>query len=356
MAKTFIQKTPIQLRPLIILFFCSHLFYDGICQSKNQIKGLKADSILTDQLNTNSKKYWQKHFDSSVYFAEKALPIAIDSNKYHNIINDSSNINSDVIGSTKATLDSSPISYQPTLNDLLEKNKLLNLKQRPVSLISAKRSSQQKDYIFYTLSGIFLIFGIFKIFYSQYFNNIFRVFFNTSLRQNQLTDLLLQAKLPSLIFNVFFLIMGGFYIWLLLKHYSLINEDNTKTILPICILTISLVYIIKFCVLKFIGWVTGMIQPANTYVFVVFLVNKITGVVLLPFVILLAFTSPVLQSSVIILSYLTIGVLFLSRLIRSYSLLQNQLNIGRFHFFLYILSIEILPLLIIYKLFLKMVR
>jgi hypothetical protein len=280
--------------------------------------------------------------------------LQIDSSKNH-VIKDSSNV-SLLADSMRVNTDSQVISGQPTLNGLLKKNKLLNLKQKAVPLTSNKRNSQQKDYLFYLLSGIFLLFGFFKIFYSQYFNNIFRVFFNTSLRQNQLTDLLLQAKLPSLIFNVFFLIMGGFYVWLLLRYYYLINGEDTKTILPLCILIISLVYVFKFCALKFIGWVTGMIQPLNTYVFVVFLVNKIAGVVLLPFVILLAFTSPLLQSSVVILSYLTIGILFLLRFIRSYGLLQNQLNISRLHFFLYILSIEILPLLVVYKLFLKLIR
>jgi hypothetical protein len=259
------------------------------------------------------------------------------------ILTDSTRINSHVPAKT----------YQAIFNELLKKNKLINLKQNSLSLNNIKEKHPRKEYLFYLLSSIILIFGFFKVFYATYFNNIFRVFFNTSLRQNQLTDLLLQAKLPSLIFNIFFIITGGLYMWFLLHYYHFLNRENNKKALAFCILTISLIYIIKFCVLKFIGWVTGMKQPVDTYIFVIFLVNKITGIILIFFILLLAFASPVWQSSIVICSYLVIGVLFLLRFMRSYSLLQHHLNISKMHFILYIASVEVLPLLILYKLFIE---
>ena len=63
--------------------------------------------------------------------------------------------------------------------------------------------------MFYLIAGIVLLLAFFKYFNSRYFTNLFRVFFNTSLRQSQLTDQLLQAKLPSLLFNLFFILSGG---------------------------------------------------------------------------------------------------------------------------------------------------
>ena len=203
------------------------------------------------------------------------------------------------------------------------------------------------------LAGIILLFGFFKVFYATYFNNIFRVFFNTSLRQNQLTDLLLQAKLPSLIFNLFFILTGGLYLWLLLNYYHFISEENNKKALAFCVFAIAFIYVIKFCVLKFVGWLTGTIESVDTYIFVIFLVNKITGIILIPFVILLAFAEPEWYDSITIFSFLVVGILFLLRFMRSYGLLQHQLNISRMHFMLYIISIEILPLLVVFKWFSK---
>jgi signal transduction histidine kinase len=52
----------------------------GISQSTKQNKDFSADSLEVDQLITSSKHYWQKNFDSSIYFAQKALQISQGSN------------------------------------------------------------------------------------------------------------------------------------------------------------------------------------------------------------------------------------------------------------------------------------
>jgi len=49
------------------------------------------------------------------------------------------------------------------------------------------------------------------------------------------------------------------------------------------------------------------------------------------------------------ISLLMIGLLLLLRFFRSHGLLQKQLKVSGFHFFLYIAGTEILPLLLIYK-------
>ncbi|MEO6329830.1 MAG: DUF4271 domain-containing protein [Ginsengibacter sp.] len=244
-------------------------------------------------------------------------------------------------------------TYQSVLHELLLANEYMNVKQQPASLIIKKRQTSGKENLFYLLSCIILIFGLFKVFYAKYFHNIFRVFFNTSLRQNQLTDLLLQARLPSFIFNIFFSISAGAYFWLLLNYYYFINKDSSTKVLIFCIGSIAVIYAAKFCVLKFIGWLTGMSAILNTYIFVIFLINKIIGITLIPFIIFLAFAPDIFVKSSVIISSLVLGIFFLMRFFRSYSILQHQLTLSRIYFFLYIISLEILPLLIIYKLLLS---
>src|SRR5688500_15446939 len=92
-------------------------------------------------------------------------------------------------------------NYPELSHQFLKRNKYINLsQQQPVFFNHNKRHVRGKEFSFYLISCIILLFGFFKVFYERYFNNIFRVFFNTSLRQNQLTDMLMQSKLPSLIF------------------------------------------------------------------------------------------------------------------------------------------------------------
>ncbi|MDQ6723540.1 MAG: DUF4271 domain-containing protein, partial [Thermoproteota archaeon] len=181
---------------------------------------------------------------------------------------------------------------------------------------------------------------------------IFRVFFNTSLRQNQLTDLLLQAKLPSLIFNIFFCLSVGLYLWLLINHYSVAH--NNYVFAGLLVLLVAIIYLGKFITLKFLGWIGGASEAVDQYIFVIFLVNKIIGISLLPFIILLAFAPVSWINFIVFSSVIILGIFFLLRYLRSYGLLQSQFKFYSFHFLIYIAAIEVFPALIIYKLFMQL--
>ena len=240
-------------------------------------------------------------------------------------------------------------SYFSVVDSLLSSNKLINTKDPAVFFIIEKRKTKGKEFIFYAVCIIVLILGIFRTFYSSYFDNLFRVFFNTSIRQNQLTDQLLQSTLPSLILNVFFAISSGFYVWLVFEHYHTPRLIENQVLLPFCILGVGTLYFLKYVILKFIGWMTGMHRATDNYIFVIFLVNKIVGIALVPFIILIAFGMPVAINLLIISSVLLLGLFFLSRYLKSYGLLENRFSLDPLHFIIYIIAIEIVPLLLIYK-------
>lgn len=235
------------------------------------------------------------------------------------------------------------------LQQLLNDNKYLNSQSEPVSLAIKKRTVLSEDAVFYMLAGLLFFFGIIKTIYSRYFSTLFRVFFNSSLRQNQLTDQLMQAKLPSLFFNLVFLVSASFYVYFLLQKSYFNSKEFSWMLLLACFTGFAIVYAGKYLVLKFIGWITGFNTEAGTYIFIVFLINKIIGICLLPVVIVIGFSDPVVVKVVTGLSLIFTAIMLLFRFIRSYGLLQHKLKITRFHFILYIFSLELLPLAIIYK-------
>ena len=242
-----------------------------------------------------------------------------------------------------------PVKKDTSLAALIKKNILLNSRGTPVSLAVSLRKEENKDPMFYLLTGTVLLLAFFRFFFARYFANLFRVFFNTSLRQSQLTDQLLQAKLPSLFFNLFFIISGGLYSYLLMVRYHWLNDQNKWIMIGSCIGIIGFIYFMKFCTLKFTGWITGYREETNTYVFILFLINKIMGIFLVPFIIVMAFSGNAIVKAAIPVSLVIIGLLLVLRFFRSYGLLQNQFKISRFHLLLYITGIELLPLLLIYK-------
>lgn len=257
------------------------------------------------------------------------------------------NTNSD---STKVISQLPNNNFTNITNRILSANRFINIKDSPVFFIETTRSDNGKEFLFYSIFAMVLILGIFKTFYRNYFNNLFRVFFNTSLRQSQLADQLLQAKLPSFILNIFFTISLGVYVWLLLKNFHPVSIVSSEMLLPFCIAAMAVLYFLKFCLLKFMGWLSDIRETTNNYIFVIFLVNKITGIILVPFIILLAFAQPSWTQTVARVSVLVLGLFFLSRYVKSYGIIQKKISVHPFHFLIYILGAEIIPLFIFYKL------
>jgi Domain of unknown function (DUF4271) len=239
--------------------------------------------------------------------------------------------------------------YNQAVQIILGQNKFLNSIGTPVSMAVKTKKVTANDGMFYLIAGLVFVMAIIKFFFARYFVNLFRVFFNTSLRQGQLTDQLLQAKLPSLFFNLFFIISAGTYAYFLLQQYGFIAQQLQWVLLGACIGVLGLVYVVKYITLKFTGWVTGYKSATDTYIFIIFLISKILGVILIPFMVLIAFAKLPIASAAALISLLMVILLFLLRFIRSYGLLQNQLKVSRFHFFLYIAGVEIIPLLLLYK-------
>ena len=272
------------------------------------------------------------------------------------LLNDSTTINDSTVVKDSLQFNDSIKTIVPIvvpkeneLKKILDENIYLNTKSKPFTFIQSPRKQDSKDVLFYSLALVVFLFALLKSRYSRYFMNLFRVFFNTSLRQGQLTDQLLQAKLPSLFFNLFFILISSWYLYLVLNFFGEIKHYTKWQVLLICAMSLAMIYLVKFSILKFTGWITGYKQEADTYIFIVFLINKIVAICLMPLIIIIAFSENDLAYIALILSFVIICLMLLMRFFRSYSLLQNRLKVSRFHFFVYIIGIEIVPLLVIYK-------
>lgn len=240
-------------------------------------------------------------------------------------------------------------SYQTALQNILKQNSYLNSEGKPFAMITYPRKKTSQESIFYPILIVIVLLSSLRFFYVRYFNNLFRVFFNTSLRQNQLSDQLLQAKLPSLFLNIVSVASGGLFFYFLLKYFGWVTGSKPLKVIILCTLCMTAIYLIKYITLKFTGWVTGYDVITNTYIFIIFLINKILGIFLLPLIVIIAFSIPILIKVSVLLAILLTAFMFLFRFFRSYGLIKNKLKISHFHFIMYIIGIEIVPVLLIYK-------
>jgi hypothetical protein len=211
---------------------------------------------------------------------------------------------------------------------------------------------KSKDILFYALAGMVLFFSMFRLVFSKYFNDLLRVFFRTTLKQRQIKEQLMQTPLPSFAFNFFFVGSAGLYIDFLFQYFNIRPVNNFWLLYLYCCTGLSIIYLVKFIALKLCGWLFNMRSAADSYIFIVFIINKVIGIFLLPVNILLAFMDEPFFSSVLVLSWVGIGVLFLYRFILGYSAIRKEVRFNLFHFFLYLCAFEIAPLLLIYRLLL----
>jgi hypothetical protein len=211
------------------------------------------------------------------------------------------------------------------------------------------RSRENRDAFFYFVIGLVLYFALMRLIFFKYVSTMFTLFFRATLRQQQLREQLLQAPLPALLINIFFIISAATYCTFLADYYRLEFADNFWTTLLYAIILIAGIYLVKFIFLNAVGWIFGISHVTDTYIFIVFLINKMIGIFLLPFIALLAFPTPGLVKPVITVSYILVGGMLLYRFVISYRPVRNEIKLSRFHFFIYLCAFEIAPLLLIYK-------
>jgi len=209
-----------------------------------------------------------------------------------------------------------------------------------------------KEYLFYYLVFLLILFGLLRRTFAKYFYDLFRVFFKTTLKQRQTQEQLLQSSLASVFMNSFFVLSAGLYVNFLLQYFQLEISDNFWLQYVYCAGALATIYSVKFIGLKITGWLFNVSNATDSYIFIVFIINKMLGIFLLPFLLLLAFANDPLYGSAMVISWLGIGLLLIYRFILSYAALRKEVKLNSFHFILYILGFEVIPLLLIYKLLL----
>jgi len=241
---------------------------------------------------------------------------------------------------------SSPAFYW----QVLKRSAYFDFKSTPIAKEgSSIKIFRGKEFIFYLLIFLLIVFAVLRQLFQKYFNDLFRVFFRTTLNQTQIREQLMQTPLPSLMLNGFFVVSGGLYITFLLEYLKINPVDNFWLMFFYCCLGLSIAYLVKFLGLKIAGWLLGIKEATDSYIFIVFIINKMIGVLLLPFLIMLAFSEGRIYSISLTISWCLLIVIYLYRFILTYSVIRNQIKVNPFHFFLYFCAFEIAPLLLVYR-------
>lgn len=219
----------------------------------------------------------------------------------------------------------------------------------------SSRNLEDRDWIFYLFCTFLLFLALINISFRKYLQDLFRVMLNTSLRQKQIKEQLAQAPLPSLLLNIYFFMSSGVFLYFLLTQLKIDIGYGVIGSMLLCTAIPASIYLGKYLILNTIFWIFDKTEAAENYLFIVFLINKVAGIFLLPFSILLAYASSnsinVIQTLVVIGLILLIG----HRLLRGFDALKTFLNLNLFHYLLFVTAFELIPLMLIYKLLMHVI-
>jgi hypothetical protein len=150
---------------------------------------------------------------------------------------------------------------------------------------------------------------------------------------------------------IIFWINVSVYAYLVIAHYGGPKGINVFGI----ILAIALaVYSIRHAGLYLVGNLFNVSKNADLYNFTIRVFNAFTGIMLIPTNFIIAYSPDVFKSSMIITSFVFIGILLILRWIRGLFIVSEFMVSRLFQLFVYLCAIEIAPLLIGIKFLMKL--
>ena len=201
---------------------------------------------------------------------------------------------------------------------------------------------------------LFITIGFFtwlKLVNGKIIQQLFTAFFNNSVTNQIVRDENILVQKASVLLSVVFYFSAAllwyqasvYFNW----EYKIIGKGFIRFIIFVLFLTTA--YSFKIVFLKILSTIFHMDRVISTYIFNIFLINNINGILLIPLVMLIAFF-PVATNYFIWAGIGILAITFLYRLFRGLSIWSSLSSFSLYYFILYLCALEIAPLLIIFKL------
>lgn len=206
----------------------------------------------------------------------------------------------------------------------------------------------------FTLSLIALIgfFTWFRYFYYRIFKQLLSSYFNITATNQIVRDESVLLQRASLVLSTIAYLLAGLYLYQLSVHYNWQITWLQKGLIRFVLLAVAvaLAYSSKMVILRIFSSVFNQERPVALYIFNIFLMVMMVGLLLLPVNIILAYSPAAVREVTIQISVFIIAAMFLYRLIRAIGIWIGIPGFSFFYLFLYLCAFEIAPLLIIWKL------
>lgn len=211
-------------------------------------------------------------------------------------------------------------------------------------------ASEQSNFMFWSLLAMIILFALLLTLYRSFIGKIYRAFTNDNILRLLHREQGHFVTFPFLLLYLLFFINGGIFSFLVARHFSWVPHEFS--ILLYCMLGLGVIFLGKHIILKVVETIFPVSKEIRQYSFTIVIFSIILGVILIPFNILIAYAPPAIATIALYGALLAVLALYLFRGLRSLFIASKYLTLHKFHFFMYLCTVEIAPVLILLKLLL----
>lgn len=199
---------------------------------------------------------------------------------------------------------------------------------------------------------LFFVFGLYvavKVYSPKKLMQVFASVFSLQAAKQLLREDYKLNRRVSVFLSIGFVIISAFVAYIANNYFGLILKEKSSLYQYLFFAGVILImYLVKYVVTYTLSFIIGEFDLGKEYFFNIFIFNQTAGVALFPIVLCILFSK--LSTELFLYPGIVIcAVFFFLRLFRGFVISTLEQNIGVLYIFLYLCSLEILPLLVLIK-------
>jgi len=222
----------------------------------------------------------------------------------------------------------------------------------------ASKQPAKSSFLFYFLLFDLLLFSVLVASMRGIWTKVYRGVMNDNMLSlfygERYNNQIMQSVL--MLYSLFFVNMSLF-LFLIKAHTSWLNfmpdAHSDWRIYAYIFTAVFIGLMLKHLVLRYIGFIFPLKKETGLYNFSIIVFSIFISLVLLPLNITIAFIGEEVTRPLIILTLLVLVLLYALRYLRALFIANKLITFHKFHFLLYLCTVEIAPPLILYQLFIN---
>lgn len=236
------------------------------------------------------------------------------------------------------------------VNRPVEVNRGFRVEKQAKRLTAKEKESIYRRFLFITILAMLIALTLIVTLFRILIAKIWEAFLNDNLLNQLLREQSSGLTLAYIILNVLFFINAGIFGFLAARHFGIELASTNISALALCVGGIAGFFLAKHFVLYLIGAIFPVRKEISSYQFTIIVFNIILGLFLAPIILFAAYAPADMLNYIIYGTFALLGLAYLFLGLRGLFIANRFIAWHKFHFLLYLCTVELAPLLVIIKL------